>query len=36
MKNAETDYEAKVLGQLDKAIALAPDNAFAYMSKAFY
>jgi len=24
--NAETDYEAKVLGQADRAIALAPDN----------
>jgi adenylate cyclase len=30
------DYEAKVLGQLDRAIALAPDVVLAYMAKAFY
>jgi len=27
--NPETDYEAKILGQADRAIALAPDNAWA-------
>jgi adenylate cyclase len=30
------DYEAKALGQLNKAIALAPDNVFPYLGKAFY
>ena len=34
--NPETDYEAKILGQADRAIALAPDNAWAYLSKASY
>ena len=29
----ETDYDAKVLGQADRAIALAPDNARAYWVK---
>jgi adenylate cyclase len=31
-----TDYEAKVLGQVDRAIALAPDNVRAYYVKSFY
>ncbi|MGO8833343.1 MAG: tetratricopeptide repeat protein, partial [Roseiarcus sp.] len=30
------DYETKVLGQLNRAIALAPDNVFPYLGKAFY
>ena len=29
----ETDYDAKVLGQADRAIALAPDNMRAYNAK---
>jgi hypothetical protein len=35
-KNPGTNYETKLLGQLDRAITLAPDNAFPYMGKAFY
>ena len=31
-----TDYEAKVLGQADRAIALAPDNVRGYCVKGFY
>jgi len=31
-----TDYDAKVLGQADRAIALAPDNVWAYYAKSFY
>jgi adenylate cyclase len=31
-----TDYEAKVLGQANRAIALAPDNVRAYWAKATY
>jgi adenylate cyclase len=31
-----TDYEAKVLGQANRAIALAPDNVRAYFAKASY
>jgi adenylate cyclase len=31
-----TDYDAKVLGQLDRAIALAPDNIYAYEPKSMY
>ena len=31
-----TDYDAKVLGQVDRAIALAPDNVWAYWVKSFY
>jgi adenylate cyclase len=34
--NSETDYDAKILGQVDRAIALAPDNAFAYIPKSYY
>ncbi|MGO9847689.1 MAG: adenylate/guanylate cyclase domain-containing protein [Methylocella sp.] len=32
----ETDYDAKVLGQADRAIALAPDNARPYGVKSGY
>jgi TolB-like protein len=32
----QTDYEAKILGQADRAIALAPDNVGAYFAKAQY
>ena len=31
-----TDYEAKILGQVDWAIALAPDNVWAYYVKSIY
>jgi adenylate cyclase len=31
-----TDYEAKVLGQANRAIALSPDNIPAYYTKAMY
>ena len=31
-----TDYEAKILGQADRAIALAPDNVWAYNVKSLY
>jgi adenylate cyclase len=31
-----TDYEAKVLGQADRAIALSPDNVRGYLVKAGY
>ena len=34
--NPETDYDAKVLGQVDRSIALAPDNAFAHQVKSGY
>jgi adenylate cyclase len=34
--DAATDYEAKVLGQANRAIALAPDNVRAYFVKAIY
>ena len=34
--NPGTDYEAKVLGQADRAIVLAPDNVRAYYVKAIY
>ena len=32
----KTDYEAKILGQADRAIALDPNNARAYLPKALY
>ncbi len=32
----ETDYEAKVLGQADRAIALDPNNVRAYLAKGWY
>ena len=31
-----TDYEAKILGQANRAIALAPDNVWAYNAKSLY
>ena len=34
--NPQTDYDAKILGQADRAIALAPDNMRAYMVKGYY
>jgi adenylate cyclase len=34
--NPETDYEAKVIGQADRAIALAPDIMQAYLAKSVY
>ena len=34
--NPETDYDAKVIGQADRAIALAPDNMRAYRAKSAY
>jgi adenylate cyclase len=33
---AGTDYEAKILGQANRAIALAPDNVWAYYVKSLY
>ena len=33
---AGTDYEAKILGQADRAVALAPDNVWAYYVKSIY
>ena len=34
--NPETDYDAKVIGQADRAIALAPDTMSAYVAKSAY
>jgi adenylate cyclase len=34
--NPETDYEAKVLGQADRALALAPSNPWNYTVKSVY
>src|SRR5271156_4254234 len=34
--NPETDYEAKVLGQVDRAIALAPRNPWNYSTKSVW
>jgi adenylate cyclase len=34
--NPGTDYEAKILGQADRAIALAPDNIWAHNAKSLY
>ena len=34
--NPETDYDSKVLGQADRSIALARDNAWAYSVKSIY
>jgi hypothetical protein len=31
-----TDYEPKILGQAERAIALAPDNVWAYNVKSLY
>jgi adenylate cyclase len=35
-ENSETDYDAKVLGQTDRAIALAPGYPVAYVVKSYY
>ena len=35
-RNPETDYDAKVIGQADRAIALAPENMRAYWTKGAY
>jgi adenylate cyclase len=35
-RTTATDYDAKVLGQVDRAISLAPDNVWAYWVKSFY
>ena len=32
----ETDFDAKILGQADRSIALDPDNAHAYVTKSIY
>ena len=34
--NPDTDYEAKIDGQADRAIALAPETLFAYTTKSLY
>jgi adenylate cyclase len=34
--NPQTDYDAKILGQADLAIALAPDISLAYRAKSNY
>jgi adenylate cyclase len=34
--NSGTDYEAKILDQADRAIALAPDNVWAHNAKSLY
>jgi len=34
--NSETDYDAKIVGQTDRAIALAPNTVRAYLVKSFY
>jgi TolB-like protein len=34
--NPETDYDAKILGQTDRSIALARDNAWPYSLKSLY
>ena len=35
-RNPEIDYDAKMLGQADRAIALAPDTLWAYYVKCVY
>jgi len=35
-ENSETDYDAKVLGQIDRTLALAPQYAYAYVTKSYY
>jgi adenylate cyclase len=35
-RNPETDYDAKILGPTDRAIALAPDTGWAYYVKGVY
>jgi adenylate cyclase len=34
--NSEIDYDAKILAQADRSIALAPDNLWAYYAKCLY
>jgi TolB-like protein/DNA-binding winged helix-turn-helix (wHTH) protein/Flp pilus assembly protein TadD len=34
--NPDTDYDAKILGEADRAIALAPDSLWAYYAKSVY
>jgi adenylate cyclase len=34
--NPETDYDAKILGQADRSIALARDQTYAYSTKSVY
>jgi adenylate cyclase len=34
--NSETDYDAKILGQSDRAIALAPDTPWNYSAKSVF
>jgi hypothetical protein len=34
--NSETDYDAKILGQVDRAISLAPVHIWAYAVKSYY
>jgi adenylate cyclase len=34
--NTQTDYDAKILGQLDRAITLAPDFSISYEMKSYY
>jgi adenylate cyclase len=34
--NPDTDYDAKILGQADRSIALARDNIYAYFAKGMY
>ena len=36
MEELETDYDAKILGQADRAIMLDPDNIQAYLAKSGY
>ena len=35
-RNSETDYDAKILGQADRSIALDPNNTLAYVAKGHY
>lgn len=35
-KNSETDYDARIVGQADRSIALDRDNIQAYLAKSFY
>jgi TolB-like protein/DNA-binding winged helix-turn-helix (wHTH) protein len=35
-RNPETDYDAKILGPTDQAIAIAPDTLWAYVVKGVY
>jgi adenylate cyclase len=34
--NPETDYIAKIIGQADRSLAIAPDNMMAYIAKCMY